>query len=85
MNELIKNISKSRQQLIAEYERKSEEVDKLRQEEHEAIKAADYEKCESLSAKLTETNNLTELRFAINELGNALCHLGENVETYWGK
>lgn len=85
MKALIKNIANIRQQLITEYERKSVKLDKLEQDEREALKAADYEKCGSLFAKRLEVDNLTELGFAINDLGNALCHLGENVETYWGK
>jgi hypothetical protein len=85
MKDLMKNIAKIRQQLITEYERKSVELDKLEQEEREALKAADYKKCESIFVKRLEVDNLTELGMAINDLGNALGHLGENVETYWGK
>ena len=86
MKQLIETIKNSREQLISRYYEVKNNIEVNQTGRQEARKNNDrltYEKLEEeyflLSAELRST------RMAVNKLGNALCHLGVSVYTFWGE
>lgn len=86
MKQLIETIKNSREQLISRYYEVKNNIEVNQTGRLEARKNNDpraYEKLEDeyflLSAEFGST------RMAVNELGNALCHLGVSVDTFWGE
>lgn len=81
---IIKSIEDNRQELISKYFTLKEKKQKTTQ----AIMAG-YETKEESYRLWNEREELayetSELFTAINDLGNALGHLGHSVDTFWGK
>ena len=80
---IIKSIEDNRQELISKYFAISEAPHRLYLM---AMGCENRNEADSLWCERAElTYKKSELFTAINDLGNALGHLGHSVETFWGK
>lgn len=84
MKEIIESIKVNREQLINEYKSKVEEIKTTEKEMGETLgrSASRYDTLRWKSSELKI--EAKEIWTAINDLGNALNHLGESTETFWG-
>lgn len=86
MKQLIETIKNSREQLISRYyevkhKAEANHIGRLAaRKNHDRLT---YEKLEE--EYLLLTSDIVDTRMAVNELGNALCHLGVSVDTFWGE
>lgn len=92
MKKILEQIQNARQELINAYfetKKKYDEADKFIKENLYNLKqGANYDDAKMAEACTTKENagtKLSEIHVAINELGNALCHLGIETEIFWGK
>lgn len=87
-SEKIEAIKKIRLELIDDYNEVAsvyEATDK-QMKELRRNSASDEKEEDELWNKRHETRiTACQIQSAINKLGDALCRMGENVETFWGK
>lgn len=87
-SEKIEAIKKIRLELIDDYNEVAsvyEATDK-QMKELRRNSASDEKEEDELWNKRHETRiTACQIQSAINNLGDALCRMGENVETFWGK
>lgn len=84
MENIIKTIEDNRQELINKYFALKAE----KQQKTQAIMTAGLPQEESYrlwNERADLASKINDVFHAINELGNALYHLGHRVETFWGK
>lgn len=86
MKQIIETIKSNREELISKYFTMKREIKVL----NDGIKQAMKLDSEEMESKLwTKRANLqsesSDLYMAINDLTNALNHLGENTEAFWGE
>lgn len=85
MKQLIKTIKSNREELILEYSKIKREVKVLSEGIKQATKLGKNDVCNNLWMKRSELNEKeTNVGMAINDLTNALNHLGESTEIFWG-
>lgn len=85
MEQLIKTIKSNREELIWEYSKIKREVEVLSEGIKQATKLGKNDVCNNLWMKRSELNEKeTNVGMAINDLTNALNHLGESTEIFWG-
>ena len=85
MEQLIKTIKSNREELILEYSKIKREVKVLSEGIKQATKLGKNDVCNNLWMKRSELNEKeTNVGMAINDLTNALNHLGESTEIFWG-
>ena len=91
MEKILEQIQNARQELINSYfelEKEHDSTAKLCDEYMSNMKSTNFDDAKVKEAFITverEGTKLREIRVAINELGNALGHLGIETETFWGK
>ena len=92
MKKILEQIQNARQELINAYfetKKKYDEADKFIKENLYNLKeGANYDDAKMAEAGTTrekESIKLSHIGIAVNDLGNALCHLGIETETFWGK
>lgn len=85
MKTIIETIRSNREELICKYSKLKKEIEALSVGIKQAIKLEKEDVTEKLWVKREELEmEATNINTAINELGNALNHLGERTEIYWG-
>lgn len=86
MKQIITTIKSNREELISKYFAMKKEIEALNDGIHQARKLNAEETYDKLWAKRADLNSkVVDLDMAINGLTNALNHLGENTETFWGE
>lgn len=91
MEKVLEQIQNARKELINSYfetEKEYDETDKLinsKFAEWKAGKGKDTEIADAFNKKQELGTKCRSLRSAINCLGNAMYHLGCEVDTFWGK
>lgn len=86
MKQIITTIKSNREELISKYFAMKKEIEVLNDGIHQARKLNAEETYDKLWAKRADLNSkVVDLDMAINGLTNALNHLGENTETFWGE
>lgn len=85
METIIETIISNREELICKYSKLKKDIEALSVGIKQAIKLEKEDVTEKLWVKREELEmEATNINMAINELGNALNHLGERTEIYWG-
>ena len=87
-SEKIEAIKKIRMELINDYYAVASIYDTTDRQMKELMRnpAADEKEGDRLWNKRQEARTTAcDIQSAINNLGDALCRMGENVETFWGK
>ena len=85
MKTIIETIRSNREELIGKYSKLKKEIEVLSVGIKQARKLEKEDVTEKLWVKRAELEmEATNINTAINDLGNALNHLGERTEIYWG-
>lgn len=85
METIIETIRSNREELICKYSKLKKEIEALSEGIKQARKMGKEDIEEKLWNKRSELNTeTTDIKMAINDLTNALNHLGERTEIYWG-
>lgn len=85
MEQIIEAIKSNREELISKYNKMVREIEFLKDGMEQMRLSRNEKMYDSLWVKSADLHsNIVEARMAINELGNALNHLGESTETFWG-
>lgn len=86
MKQIIATIKSNREELISKYFAMKKEIEVLSDGIKQARKLNTEETYNKLWAKRAVLNTkMVDLNMAINDLTNALNHLGENTEIFWGE
>lgn len=91
MKKILEQIQNTRQELINSYfetEKEYDELEKLiesKYSEWEAGEGKDEEIANAFTKKQELGTKCSDLCSAVNDLENALYHLGIETETFWGK
>ena len=86
MKQIIETIKSSREELISRYFAIKKEIEVLKDGMKQARKLANEDTYDNLWNKRYDlSSEMTDVRIAINDLTNALNHLGESIETFWGE
>ncbi len=85
MEKIIETIRSNREELIYKYSKLKKEIEVLSVGIKQARKLEKEDVTEKLWIKRAELEmEATNINTAINDLRNALNHLGERTEIYWG-
>ncbi len=85
METIIETIRSNREELICKYSKLKKEIEVLSVGIKQARKLEKEDVTEKLWVKRAELEmEATNINTAINDLRNALNHLGERTEIYWG-
>lgn len=85
MENIIETIKSNRDVLIWEYSKIKRDVEVLSEGIKQATKLGKNDVCNNLWMKRSELNEKEmNVGMAINDLTNALNHLGESTEIFWG-
>lgn len=85
MKKIIETIKSNREELISKYFKMKKELEVLGIGINQAMKLGKEDICEKLRVKRYDlSSDMTNIGMAINDLTNALNHLGESTETFWG-
>lgn len=85
MEQLIKTIKNNREELILEYSKIKREVKVLSEGIKQATKLGKNDVCNNLWMKRSKLNEKEmNVGMAINDLTNALNHLGEKIDVFRG-
>lgn len=84
MKKIIDTIKGSREELISKYSKMKKEIEVLSQGIKQATKLEKYDIADKLWTKRSDLNSESkDIHMAINDLTNALNHLGESTEIFW--
>lgn len=84
MKKIIETIKSNREELISKYSKLNKEIEVLSEGIKQAIKLGKEDVIEKLWIKREGLNSeTTKINMAINDLTNALNHLGESTEIFW--
>lgn len=85
MKKIIESIKSNREELICKYSKIKKEIEILSEGIKQAIKLGNDDAEDNLWIKRSDLNSeITEIKMAIKDLTNALNHLGESTEIFWG-
>lgn len=85
MKKIIDTIKSNREELISKYSKMKKEIEVLSEGIKQATKLKKYDVADKLWIKRSDLNTkVKDIYMAINDLTNALNHLGESTETFWG-
>ncbi len=85
MKQLIETIKANREELIYKYFKMKKEIEVLADGMKQAKLLCSEKTYDNLWCNRTDLqSNLVNVRMAVNDLTNALNHLGESTETFWG-
>lgn len=84
MKKIIDTIKCNREELISKYSKMKKEIEVLSVGIKQATKLEKDDVAEKLWIKRSDLNSkATDIHMAINNLTNALNHLGESTEIFW--
>lgn len=84
MKQIIDTIKGNREELISKYSKMKKEIEVLSEGIKQATKLGKEDVIEKLWIKREGLNSeTTKINMAINDLTNALNHLGESTEIFW--
>lgn len=84
MKKIIETIKCNREELISKYSKMKKEIEVLSEEIKQATKLKKYDVADKLWIKRSDLNTeVKDIYMAINDLTNALNHLGESTDIFW--
>lgn len=85
MEKIIETIKANKKELVSQYISTTKEIESLVEGLHKAMKEDDEKTYIALEMKRSYLNSKrADLKMAINDLVNAIYHLGGEMETFWG-